>query len=115
MSFQAYLDALENKTGKTPRELLAEAQGKGFDRLTKATIQETERHHELVGGPTVAELAAQRGVHPMDLMVDLALEDGLATRYRIVLANDDDYDRNDRYDDRVSEVELDLLTLLEGA
>jgi N-acyl-D-amino-acid deacylase len=60
------------------------------DRLTKATIQETDRHSDLVDGPTVAELAEQRGVHPMDLMVDLALEDDLATRYRIVLANDDE-------------------------
>jgi N-acyl-D-aspartate/D-glutamate deacylase len=44
----------------------------------------------LVDGPTLAELAAQRGVEPLDLMIDLALEDDLATRYRIVLANDDD-------------------------
>ncbi len=60
------------------------------DRLTKATIQETERHHDLVEGPTVAELAEQRNVDPLDLMIDLALEDDLATRYRIVLANDDE-------------------------
>ncbi|MFC0680508.1 DUF4287 domain-containing protein [Lysobacter korlensis] len=31
MSFQAYLDAIEDKTGKTPNELLAEARAKGFD------------------------------------------------------------------------------------
>ncbi|MER7278321.1 DUF4287 domain-containing protein [Dactylosporangium sp. NPDC000244] len=31
MSFQAYIDALETKTGMTPRELLAVAAGKGFD------------------------------------------------------------------------------------
>jgi uncharacterized protein DUF4287 len=31
MSFQAYLDKIEEKTGKTPRELIAEAKGKGFD------------------------------------------------------------------------------------
>ena len=60
------------------------------DRLTNATIQETNRHHDLVGGPTIAELAAQRGVDPFDLMIDLALEDDLTTRYRIVLANDDE-------------------------
>jgi len=30
MSFQAYLDAIEEKTGRTPRELLAEAQAKGL-------------------------------------------------------------------------------------
>ena len=31
MSFQAYLDNIEEKTGKTPRELIAEAKEKGFD------------------------------------------------------------------------------------
>lgn len=31
MSFQAYLDAIENKTGKTPRELVDEAKLLGFD------------------------------------------------------------------------------------
>jgi N-acyl-D-aspartate/D-glutamate deacylase len=60
------------------------------DRLTKATIQESERHRDLVDGPSVADLAEQRNVHPLDLMIDLALEDDLATRYRIVLANDDE-------------------------
>ncbi len=38
MSFQAYLDAVEDKTGKTPRELVDEARAKGFDAPTvKAT------------------------------------------------------------------------------
>lgn len=31
MSFQAYLDAVEDKTGLTPRQLLEIAQQKGFD------------------------------------------------------------------------------------
>lgn len=31
MSFQAYLDAVESKTGLTPRELVALATAKGFD------------------------------------------------------------------------------------
>jgi len=38
MSFQAYLDGLEARTGRTPRELLAEAEGKGFDSLTRAGV-----------------------------------------------------------------------------
>lgn len=39
MSFQAYLDAIELKTGKTPAELLAIARTKGFDTAdTKASI-----------------------------------------------------------------------------
>jgi hypothetical protein len=31
MSFQAYLDAIEDKTGLTPRELLAIAHERGYD------------------------------------------------------------------------------------
>jgi hypothetical protein len=31
MSFQAYLDAIEDKTGRTPRELVEIAREKGFD------------------------------------------------------------------------------------
>ena len=31
MSFQAYLDAIEVKTGKTPRELVALAHDRGYD------------------------------------------------------------------------------------
>ena len=36
MSFQAYLDTIEKKTGKTPNELLALAKEKGFNADTKA-------------------------------------------------------------------------------
>ena len=31
MSFQAYLDSIEKKTGRTPRELLDNAKERGFD------------------------------------------------------------------------------------
>lgn len=31
MSFQAYLDAIEDKTGLTPRELVAQAKAHGYD------------------------------------------------------------------------------------
>jgi hypothetical protein len=37
MSFQAYLDAVETKTGLTPRQLVDLAHEKGFDKDTKAT------------------------------------------------------------------------------
>lgn len=37
MSFQAYLDTIETKTGLTPRQFLALAEEKGFDANTKAT------------------------------------------------------------------------------
>lgn len=36
MSFQAYLDAVEKKTGLTPRELVAIAGEKGFDSSSAA-------------------------------------------------------------------------------
>ena len=36
MSFQAYLDNIEEKTGKTPNEFIAEANAKGFGADTKA-------------------------------------------------------------------------------
>ncbi len=37
MSFQAYLDTIETKTGLTPRQFLELARAKGFDASTKAT------------------------------------------------------------------------------
>ncbi|RQP13218.1 MAG: DUF4287 domain-containing protein [Microbacteriaceae bacterium] len=37
MSFQAYLDNIEEKTGLTPRQLIEKAHEKGFDTTTKAT------------------------------------------------------------------------------
>lgn len=37
MSFQAYLDTIEKKTGLTPRQLIDIAHEKGFDETTKAT------------------------------------------------------------------------------
>ena len=36
MSFQAYLDAIETKTGRTPQQLLDEAAAKGYGPDTKA-------------------------------------------------------------------------------
>ena len=36
MSFQAYLDNIEEKTGKTPNEFIALAKAKGFSKDTKA-------------------------------------------------------------------------------
>ena len=37
MSFQAYLDALEDKTGQTPEQLLDLARARGFGPGTRAT------------------------------------------------------------------------------
>lgn len=38
MSYQAYLDAIETKTGQTPQQLLDEAAGRGYDQQTKAGV-----------------------------------------------------------------------------
>ena len=38
MSYQAYLDAIEAKTGKTPQMLLDEASARGYSGETKAGI-----------------------------------------------------------------------------
>ena len=49
MTFQAYLDTIEERTGLTPRQFLALAAEKGFDATTKAT-------------PILAWLAAEYGL-----------------------------------------------------
>ena len=65
---------------------LAWAWGSRFGQIF---VQETEVHTDLVDGPSIAALAAARNVDPLDVMCDLALADGLRTRFRVVLANDD--------------------------
>jgi N-acyl-D-aspartate/D-glutamate deacylase len=52
-------------------------------------VMMSEAHPELVGRK-LADLAAERRIDPLDLLLDLALaEPGLALRVRAVLANDD--------------------------
>ncbi|SEO82412.1 N-acyl-D-amino-acid deacylase family protein [Trujillonella endophytica] len=53
-------------------------------------VQETVAHPELADGPSLAELAAARGVRPVDVLCDVALDDDLRTRFRQVQANDDE-------------------------
>jgi len=55
----------------------------------KLFVQETLTHPELAGGPSLAEVAARRGTDPLDVMCDVALDDDLRTRFRVVVANDD--------------------------
>jgi N-acyl-D-aspartate/D-glutamate deacylase len=72
------------------RDELADARramGDNNDLWANATVEETGRHTELVDGPTIRQLADQRGMHPLDLALDLSLEEDLTTRFRIVLAN----------------------------
>ncbi|TQL02557.1 DUF4287 domain-containing protein [Cellulomonas sp. SLBN-39] len=71
MSFQAYLDAVEKKTGLTPRELLAQATERGFGPGTKA-------------GPVVEWLAAEHGLgrgHAMAIVHVVTKGDRIASTH----------------------------------
>lgn len=48
-----------------------------------------ETTHPDLDGVIVADLANRRGVHPLDVALDVALDEDLATRFAIVFANDD--------------------------
>ena len=72
-------------------------------RWSKIDVEETKIHADLVGR-RLDELAAERGTTPFDLMLDLALEEGLATRFRVVMDNDGD--------DEIGDLLADKRTLL---
>ncbi len=52
-------------------------------------MEETGVHRDAAGIP-LDRLARERGTTPFDLMLDLALADDMATRFRVVLDNDGD-------------------------
>jgi N-acyl-D-aspartate/D-glutamate deacylase len=61
------------------------------DILDQATVSESTRHAALVGGAKLGELARQaRGTTAFQLMLDLALEEDLETRFRVPMTNDDE-------------------------
>jgi N-acyl-D-aspartate/D-glutamate deacylase len=68
-------------------------------RWSKTSVEETGTHHDAVGVP-LDQLAAARGTTPFDLLVDLPLADGMATRFRIVLDNDGDDEIGDLLGDK---------------
>jgi hypothetical protein len=93
MSFQAYLDGAEKKTGKTPAELLAEAASRGYDDTTKAGVvlewlktdydlgrgHGMALYHVLKNGPEIsAKHVGAKGSH-RDESTTLRL-DGIANR-----------------------------------
>ena len=51
-------------------------------------VSESARHPELQGR-RVSDLARERGVSPLDVMCELALDEDLETRFRAYIANDD--------------------------
>ncbi len=55
----------------------------------RLSVSETTKYPELIGKP-ISELAAERGVQPLDVILDLSCSENLETRFRSVLANDDD-------------------------
>jgi N-acyl-D-aspartate/D-glutamate deacylase len=65
------------------RPQLAEYRPGMFERTS---IAGSRSHPELVGRP-ILEVAAERGVDPFDLMLDLSLEDDLQTRFAIPIRN----------------------------
>jgi N-acyl-D-amino-acid deacylase len=69
----------------------ADMQRKFGARWNRISVQESSRHHDVVDRP-MSELAVERGVDPLDVMVDVALAEDLTTRFRFVLANDDEAD-----------------------
>jgi N-acyl-D-amino-acid deacylase len=72
-------------------------------RWSKIDIEETVNHKELIGRK-LDQLAQERGTTPFDLMLDIALDDNLATRFRIVMDNDGD--------DEIGELLADSRTIL---
>ena len=72
-------------------------------RWPKTSVEETGLHHDAVGVP-LDQLAEARGTTPFDLLLDLPLADGMATRFRIVLDNDGD--------DEIADLLADKRTLL---
>jgi N-acyl-D-amino-acid deacylase len=55
----------------------------------RLSVSETNKYPELIGKP-ISELAAERGVQPLDVMLELSCSENLETRFRSVLANDDE-------------------------
>ncbi len=68
-------------------------------RWSKIDVQETGAHGDAIGVP-LDRLAAERATTPFDLMLDLALSDGMATRFRVVLENDGDEEVGELLADR---------------
>ncbi|HEX7306470.1 DUF4287 domain-containing protein [Lentzea sp.] len=93
MSFQAYLDGAEKKTGKTPAALLAAAAERGYDGTTKAGVflewlktdydlgkgHGMALYHVLKNGPQISEKHVGTAGSHRDESTTLRL-DGIANR-----------------------------------
>jgi len=59
-------------------------------RLPRAVLQESVAHADLVGGPSLGDLAARDGRTPFEVLLDLAVADNLRSRWTVALMNDAD-------------------------
>lgn len=68
----------------------ADLEGRGFlpFNYDSLSVAESDRHPEHVGRGVPA-IAAEQGTQPLDVLLDLSIEDDLRTRFWSVLANDD--------------------------
>ena len=102
MSFQAYLDAIERQTGRTPRDLIEMAEHRGFGETTKAGeivdwLKEDfglgRGHamalvHVIRNGPAISgKHVGSNGVHRDES--DVLYLDGIAARSREAAATDE--------------------------
>lgn len=62
-------------------------------------VEETTAHHD-IKNVDIAKLAADRGVDMFDLMIDLALEEDLETRFGVVIDNNDPVELSQLLTDR---------------
>jgi len=58
--------------------------------LDVAVVAESTRHAGLIDGPTLGDMARESGRSALDVMVDLALEENLETKFRVPVVNDDE-------------------------
>ena len=93
MSYQAYLDAIEKKTGQTPEELLEQAAARGFTPQSKAgdfaawlkDDYDVGRGHAMAlfgvlkNGATISDKHVDSGSTHSDASTELRL-DGIARR-----------------------------------
>lgn len=69
-------------------------------KLSFATVQETVAHEALRDGPTLGEIGEETGRSALAVMCDLALSEDLATRFRLVMVNDDERQIGELLQDR---------------
>jgi N-acyl-D-aspartate/D-glutamate deacylase len=60
-------------------------------RWGKTFVAESEKYPQYIDR-SVEDIGADEGKHPLDVMCDISLTEDLATRYRMILANDDEDD-----------------------